>query len=115
VRDDRAYLKLIEESIGLVEQYVIVDGTPSRKLFEEDPRTQDAALRRMEILADACGHLSAELKDRHPDIHWRQIGNFRNVLAHAYLELELGRIWSAIEEDLPALKAVVYQELEESG
>jgi uncharacterized protein with HEPN domain len=112
VRDGKAYLELVAESITLVEQYVIAQGgTPSVTLFSDDLRTQDAVLRRLEILADAAGHLSGELKARHPEIAWRKINDFRNVLAHAYMEVDLDLVWSAIEDDLPALKVVVDAEL----
>jgi uncharacterized protein with HEPN domain len=68
-------------------------------------------LRRLEILADAAGHLSGELRARHPEVEWRRINDFRNVLAHAYMEIQLDLVWSVIEDDLPALKVVVDAEL----
>ena len=112
MRDDRAYLELVAESITLVEQYVTAEGgTPSLSLLSDDLRTQDAVLRRLEILADAASHLSGELKSRHPEVSWRKISDFRNVLAHAYMEVDLGLVWTAIEDDLPGLKLVVDAEL----
>jgi uncharacterized protein with HEPN domain len=116
VRDDKAYLGLIAESIILVEQYVAdQDGKPSQSIFAEDVLRQDAVLRRMEILADAASHLTDALGARHPDIPWRRISDFRNVLAHAYLFLELDRVWRTLVVDLPALKVVVEEELTEQA
>jgi uncharacterized protein with HEPN domain len=84
-------LELISESVALVEQYLAgPDDKPSQSLFVEDLLRQDAVLSRMEILADAA-HLSSELKARHTDIPWRRITDFRNVLAHAYLHLQIDR------------------------
>lgn len=112
MRDDAGYLRHIAESIALVGQYLTgVDGGLSQELFCDDRRTQDAVLRRMETLADAAGHLSDVLKARHPAIPWRQIGDFRNVLAHGYTDIRLDRVWRAILVDLPALNAVVHEEL----
>jgi uncharacterized protein with HEPN domain len=107
VRGDRLYLTYIHESIDLVQQYT-QDG---ENVFSTDLRTQDAVLRRMETLADAAAHLSDELKARHPQISWRQVGDFRNVLAHGYTEIRLDQVWQAVVHDLPALKAVVDEEL----
>jgi uncharacterized protein with HEPN domain len=84
----------------------------SRDAFFGEPVTQDAVLRRMETLADAAGRLSSELKARHPSIPWREIYGFRNVAAHAYLVIDLERVWETIELHLPALKAAVDEELE---
>ena len=107
MRDDRAYLEYVRSSIGLVEQYA-QDG---EQVFLTDLKTQDAVLRRLETLADAAAHLSEGLKSRHPEIPWRQISAFRDVLAHAYSEIRLDVVWQAIERDLPALQVVVEEEL----
>lgn len=84
----------------------------SRDAFFTEQVVQDAVLRRMETLADAAGRLSSELKGRHPNITWREIYGFRNVAAHAYLEMDLERVWETIELHLPALKEAVDEELE---
>ena len=77
MRDNRVYLELISESIVLVERYIAgQDGQPSQTLFAQDTLTQDAVLRRLEILADAAAHLSEDLKANHPGIPWRRIGDF---------------------------------------
>ena len=116
MRDDGAYLQLISESIAPMMEYITeMAEEPSLRLFAEDLRTQDAVLRRMEILADAASHLSSALQSRHPDIPWRKISDFRNVLAHAYMEVELDLVWSVIEEDLPALKALVQKERDDTS
>jgi uncharacterized protein with HEPN domain len=65
----------------------------------------------METLADAASHLSDALKARHSQIAWRQIGDFRNVLAHGYTDIRLDRVWRVIVVELGRLKAVVEQVL----
>ena len=72
---------------------------------------QDAVVRRLETLAEATGHLSERLKARRPDIPWRAVYGFRNVAAHAYLDVELGDVWDVISHDLPRLRGVVDAEL----
>ncbi len=112
MRDDSVYLRHIAASMALVKEYLTcADGDPSQQLFYKDQRAQDAGLRRLETLADAAGHLSTDLKTRHPTIPWRQISDFRNVLAHGYADIRLDRAWSAIVVDRSALKAVVHEEL----
>jgi uncharacterized protein with HEPN domain len=112
VRDDSIYLPYIAESIERIEQYLPdADPNANRSRFQEDPLVQDAVLRRMETLADAAGHLSDGLKGRHPEIPWRQVTDFRNQVAHGYLDIDIDRAWSA-GADLPRLKAIVQDELE---
>ena len=101
------YLTYIREAITLIEART----RGGRQAFMQNVDAQDAVLWRLETLAEASGKLSQALKDRHPEIRWRAIYGFRNIAAHAYLELRLDRVWEIIELHLPALKAVVEQEL----
>lgn len=45
----------------------------------------DAALRNLQTLAEATQNLPAELKAQHPEIGWKNISAFRNILVHNYL------------------------------
>ena len=45
----------------------------------------DATLRNLQTLSEATQHLPDELKALYPDIPWRQISGFRNILVHSYL------------------------------
>jgi uncharacterized protein with HEPN domain len=112
MRDDRVYLRHIAESLRLVKEYLTdSSGAWSQDLFFGDLRTQDAVLRRLETLADAANHLTSALRARYPDLAWREIGDFRNVLAHGYTNLHLDLVWEAITSDLPQLQDAVNSEL----
>ncbi len=76
-----------------------------------DSMVQDAVLRRLETLADAARQLSDELMARHPEVPWRSIYGFRNVAAHGYLDLDMGRVWSTVQDSLPTLHSVVVEEM----
>ena len=86
-----------------------------REAFLQDVDVQDAVLWRLQTLAEATGRLSQAVKDRHPEIRWRAVYGFRNIAAHAYLDLRLDQVWEIIELHLPALKAVVDDELGRSA
>jgi len=115
VRDDSVYLEFIIEGVQLVEQYLGGNQPLEEHLFRSDPLRRDAALRRLETLSDAASHLSAELKSRHPEVHWPQITGFRNVLAHAYMDVDYDLVWRTIVEDLPVLKTIAEEELRQLG
>lgn len=103
----RRYLTHILDAIQRIEDRTAA----GQQAFTRDDVVQDAVIRRLETLADASGLLSQELRDRHPEIPWRQVADFRNRVAHGYLDVDLGLVWRVIAEDLPALRAVVEQEL----
>lgn len=101
------YLTYIRDSVMLVQQRVA--GGPER--FFADDILQDAVIRRLETLTDAAQHLSPALKQRHPEIPWQTVADFRNRLAHGYLNIDLERVWDVIEAGLPPLQSIVEQEL----
>jgi uncharacterized protein with HEPN domain len=104
---DRRYLSYIREAIILITART----RRGREAFLQNVDVQDAVLWRLETLAEASGKLSQSLKDRHPHIRWRAIYGFRNIAAHAYLDLRLDRVWEIVELHLPALEEVVDEEL----
>jgi uncharacterized protein with HEPN domain len=113
LRDDRVYLEYIHESLHFIDHYLEgASAGPDRKKFETDALTRDAVLHRLETLAEAVSHLSPELRARHPAVPWRTIVDFRNVLAHGYVALDLDLVWQTVTDDLPGLQGVIDQELD---
>lgn len=47
--------------------------------------------------------MSNEIKGTEPQIPWRELAGFRNVIVHGYLGVDLGAVWLVVEQDLPAL------------
>lgn len=57
----------------------------------------------LEIVGEAAGRLSADLRARHAEIPWAQITGMRNRLVHAYFEIDYEQVWKALTEELPPL------------
>jgi uncharacterized protein with HEPN domain len=62
-----------------------------------------ATERRIEIIGEAARRISPEFKEAHPEIPWRLIVDQRNVLIHAYDEIEEERIWRLVAQEIPLL------------
>jgi uncharacterized protein with HEPN domain len=103
VKDDRLYLAHILEAIEKIQRYT-ADG---RDAFAADTRTQDAVLRNFEIIGEATKRLSPEVRDRQPDIPWKQIAGFRDVLIHDYMGVDIDEVWNVVEHSLSPLLAAV--------
>jgi len=103
VKDDRVYLEHIQECIYRLERYM-QDG---RDAFLDPGMVQDAVLRRLQTLAETTQRLSEARKAAYPDVPWREIAGFRNVLVHDYLGIDLQEVWSILEHDIPPLRAQV--------
>ncbi len=102
------YLADIVESIRLIEQYVNESGI-TKEQFLDDIRTQDAVVRRLEIIGEATKRLEKEFKEQYDKIPWRQMSGLRDVLIHDYDEVNLERVWLVIEKDLPLLSQQLHE------
>ena len=111
MRDDRFYLLHIAECISRVEEYV----ASGQDFFMETALIQDAVLRNLQILGESAGRVSVETRARYPDVDWRGIIGFRNVIVHDYLGVTLTRVWEVVEHNLPILKNHVEAMLKDLG
>ena len=73
--------------------------------FDADLKTQDAVIRVFEIIGEAVKSIPDEWTEKEPDIPWRQIAGFRDVLAHSYFAVNSSVVWTAAIEKAPLLKA----------
>ncbi len=61
--------------------------------YSNDKKLQSAVERQLEILGEAAGRVSAEFRQAHPEIPWRQMIGLRNILIHEYGEVKADRVW----------------------
>jgi len=104
-RKSLLFLKDIFSAIERIESYTKV----GKDEFFDSPSLQDASLFRLQTIGEAVNQLPDELKNQHPEIPWRDIVDFRNLLAHVYWKVDLNTVWTILESegDLAALKLVV--------
>ena len=70
--------------------------------------------RQFEIVGEALSRLRRDYPDvaaRVPDL--KRIVAFRNILVHGYAAIDRETVWRAVQENLPALRAVLSQLLSE--
>jgi len=99
-RDPLLLLEDIEKRCAKVVRYT--EGRSKDQVFAEDVRA-DAVLMNLHVIGEAVKKLPSELRERHPEVAWREIAGLRDFIAHAYFALDPDIIWDAIERDIPAL------------
>ena len=103
VQADIALLEYIRERIARIEEYT----NGARSTFYGSPLVQDAVIRNLQTIAESTQRLSDRARATEPDVPWRAIAGFRNILVHDYFEIDLEVVWSVVEQDLPKLAAAV--------
>jgi uncharacterized protein with HEPN domain len=109
-RDPKSYLNDILNSIVHIEEYVAsIDYTD----FSNDQKTVDAVIRNLEIIGEATKNITQEIRDKYPDLPWREMSGMRDKLIHGYFDVIYSIIWETIKNDLPLIKSEIMKILDD--
>lgn len=95
------FISDILENIELIEKSI---KNIKKSDFELNDVLKDATVRRLEIIGEAVKNLPDSFRDKYPDINWKEIAGFRDIVIHSYFRVDLDVTWDIINKDLPDLK-----------
>lgn len=94
-------VKDVLQAIDFIQSFV---GTKKLPGFLKSDLIQSAVIRQFEIIGEAGSKISITTQTAFPDVSWRSIKAFRNLLIHEYFKIDAAEIWTTIQNDLPGLK-----------
>lgn len=100
-KDPTVFVKHILQSIEAVEKYL---EDVSENDFYESAKTQDAVVRRIEIIGEATKNLPNEFKEKYPDIPWKDMAGMRDKIVRQYFGINFNRVWDTAKRTIPELK-----------
>jgi len=100
-KDPRIFIEHILECIERIEEYV---KNLTKDEFFKSTQPQDAVIRRIEIIGEAVKNLPAEVKEKYPDIAWKDMAGMRDILIHGYFGVDLELTWKVAKENVRDLK-----------
>jgi len=106
---ERLALRALLENIDLARSFTSGMTLPQ---FQEDRRTVYAVTRCLEIISEASRKLTAEPKQRHPDIDWIKVAAAGNIYRHGYQVVLPEILWNTLKNSLSLLAEVVESELD---
>ncbi len=106
------YLHHIIDAITQINEYLL---NIDEAKFRQNQMVQDATVRQLEIVGEACSKLEENFKNSHPNIPWQQIISTRNKLAHEYWDINLDIIWQTATKEAPQLKKQLLKLLNQVG
>ena len=109
MKDERLYLIHIAECFERIVQYT----ENGRDEFLTDIKTQDAVIRNFEIIGEAVKRISDDTRNLAPEMPWRQLAGFRDVLIHQYDGIDPMEVWQTVEKELPVFQPIIARLLQE--
>jgi uncharacterized protein with HEPN domain len=110
----KEFLDYVEDIINaMIDAQQFVEGMEFED-FLEDKKTVFAVLRALEIIGEATKNIPVHIRDRFPQIPWKEMAGMRDKVIHEYFGVDLRRVWNTTKNDLPALKSEFERVLEES-
>lgn len=109
MRNDTERLKDIQEAILKIEKYA----TQGKEEFFANELIQSWILLQLQIIGEASRSMDISTHEQHPEINWRDIIDFRNLLVHEYFRVDLKLIWQIVTKEVPPLKQQINSILQE--
>ncbi len=111
-RDIRDYLRDILNAIDLAESFI---ANLTFDEFQTDAKTSFAVIRALEIIGEATKNIPDQLREDYPSIPWKGFAGMRDKLIHAYFGVNLEVVWDTVQQDLPQLKPVIHEILQQNS
>jgi len=103
-RSDKEFAIDIKEASDRIGSYI---QSMNYKNFLNDPKTQDAVVRNIEIIGEAVKNLTQDFKLQHKDIDWKKIAGMRDKIIHFYFGVNLDVVWKTSKINIPELNKKV--------
>lgn len=100
MKTDRNILRLnhILESIRRIEHST---DNLSYVDYLDNYEKQDAILRNIEVIGEACRQINVFIKEKYADVAWKQATSMRNFLIHEYFDVDYDEVWKTLKVNLP--------------
>jgi len=97
----------LQHALGAIEainSYVL---DASFDVFLKNQMMRDACIRQLQIVGEACGKITLMLREKNPQVPWRQIIGLRILVVHEYFGVDEEIVWGIIQNDLPVLRGEI--------
>lgn len=69
--------------------------------FQKNFLVVDAVARNFEIIGEAARKIPKDLQERYQEVPWDKMYRLRNIVSHAYFQVDHETLWEIITRDLP--------------
>lgn len=98
------FLDYVEDIIEAMEDAMSFVKDTSYDDFAKNKMIIYAVIRAIEVIGEAVKKVPEWVRNRYPQIPWKDMAGMRDKLIHEYFGVDLKRVWKTVKEDIPYLK-----------
>lgn len=112
MRNYTLYLKDILGAMDSIERFI---AGMDLATFQADDKTTSAVMRKLEIIGEAVKRIPEGIRQKHPQVPWKEMAGMRDKLIHFYFGVDYHLVWRAIHARLPRVKQEIQKILQDAG
>jgi len=105
------YIEDILDSINAIGEFV--EGMDFEE-FAKDRKTIFAVIRGIEVIGEATKNIPKSIKNRYPEIPWKDMAGMRDKVIHEYFGVNLEVVWETAVRHLPEIKPQIQEILKDT-
>jgi len=75
-----------------------------RQDFLQDAVLLRAVIRSLEIIGEATKNVPSDIREKYPEIYWKEMAGTRDKLIHHYFGIDYEILWDIMVNEIPGLK-----------
>lgn len=111
----RNYLMYIEDILMAIKKIEKYTRNLNFEVLSSDEMIIDAVIRNFEVIGEASAKIPNNIKERYPDVEWKEAIGFRNILIHDYFGVDVEAVWDTIQKNLPGFKKKIMNVVKSEG
>jgi uncharacterized protein with HEPN domain len=100
-RDYESYVEDIIEHMSYAEEFI---KSMSFEEFANDKKTVLSVTKCIEIVGEATKRIPDSIREKYPEIPWRDMAGIRDRLVHGYFKVNLEIVWMTVTIEFPELR-----------
>jgi len=100
---ERNSVVLLNDIIEAIQHIFEFTRSFSFEEYTSNIKTRHAVEHNFMIIGEAVSRLAEDFKQKYPEINWRQVKDFRNVIVHDYFGIDNNIVWDIIQISLKDL------------
>ena len=109
----REYVDYLRDMLDAIDKIALFTRGMDAEQFRADEKTFFAVIRALEVIGEAAKNIPTSVRDRYPQVPWRDMAGIRDKLIHEYFGVNLDVVWKAAQSDLPPLRPFIARVVDE--